>query len=265
MRNSAYLFAPLAYLLAAPPPSPLDRLPNDPAGAIVRRSIDHTGGWPAWAEKKSVQFKKTVVLYEPDGSIKRKRVQFHRYELSPGMKGRVEWEEDGKKYVLVNSGYEAVKLVDGKIATSEKDRNEARNATYGSHYVFGMPFKLTDVGAHLAPAGTEKMPGGVVVDKVRVTYDKGAGDSGGLHTWTYYFDRKTGRLVANNLNYEPGKYDYTEYLDERPVGNLLLPMKRSGYAANEKGKVGRKTSEILYEDIRFDVPLPAALFVLPRS
>lgn len=242
----------------------MDRLRNDAAGAAVRRSIEHTGGWAAWAAKKSVQFKKTVILYEPDGSIKRKRVQFHRYELSPGMKGRIEWEEDGTKYVLVNSGYEAVKLVNGKVATSEKDRNEARNATYGSHYVFGMPFKLTDAGAHLAFAGSERLPGALTVDKVRVTYDKGAGDSGGLHTWTYYFDRKTGRLVANNLQYEADKYDYTEYLDERPVVNLLLPMKRYGYEATAKGKVGRKTSEILYEDVRFDVPLSPALFILPR-
>lgn len=243
--------------------SPLDRLPAGPAGAIVRLSIDHTGGWDAWAAKKTVEFKKTVIRYKSDGSIERKRVQLHRYELSPGMKGRVEWEEDGKKYVLVNSGYHAAKLVDGKVASTEKDNNEARGATYGSHYVFGMPFKLTDAGVHLAVAGTEKLSGGVVVEKVRATYDKGAGDSGGLHTWWYYFDRKTGRLVANNLKYEADKYDYTEYSDERPVAGLLLPMRRFGYAANAKGKTGRKTSEILYEEIRFDVPFPPALFELP--
>lgn len=230
----------------------------------MRRSIDHTGGWDAWAAKKTVQFKKTVIRYKNDGSIERKRVQLHRYELSPGMKGRVEWEEDGKKYVLVNSGYHAAKLVDGKMATTEKDNNEARGATYGSHYVFGMPFKLTDAGAHLAPAGTETLPGGVGVEKVRVTYDKGAGDSGGLHTWWYYFDKKTGRLVANNLKYEADKYDYTEYADERTVAGLLLPMRRFGYAANAKGKTGRKTSEILYEDVRFDVPFAPALFELPK-
>lgn len=245
--------------------SPLDHLPKDAAGDVVRRSIDHTGGWNAWAAKKTVQFKKTVIRYKPDGSIERRRVQLHRYELSPGMKGRVEWEEDGKKYVLVNSGYHAAKLVDGKLATTVKDNNEARGATYGSHYVFGMPFKLTDAGAHLAHVGTETLPGGVAAEKVRVTYDKRAGDAGGLHTWWYYFDKKTGRLVANNLLYEPGKWDYTEYLDEKPVAGLLLPMKRYGYAANAKGKIGRKTSEILYEDIRFDVPFPPALFELPRG
>ena len=265
MMKTAAFGAVLALGLASPAGSPLHRLPSDAAGAIVRRSIDHAGGWDAWAAKKTVQFKKTVIRYEDDGSIERKRVQLHRYELSPGMKGRVEWEEDGRKIVLVNSGYHAAKLVDGKLQTTVKDNNEARGSTYGSHYVFGMPFKLTDLGVHLAHVGTEKLPGGVVAEKVRVTYDKGAGDSGGLHTWWYYFDRKTGRLVANNLKYEADKYDYTEYSDERPVAGLLLPMRRFGYAGNAKGRTGRRTSEILYEDVRFDVPFPPALFELPRG
>ena len=265
MKKTVVLGAVLALGLAPDAKAPLDRLPADAAGAIVRRSIDHTGGWGAWAAKKTVQFKKTVTVFNEDGSIKRKRVQLHRYELSPGMKGRVEWEEDGKKYVLVNSGYHAAKLVDGQLATTVKDNNEARGATYGSHYVFGMPFKLTDAGVHLAHVGTEKLPGGVVAEKVRVTYDKGAGDSGGLHTWWYYFDKKTGRLVANNLKFEADKYDYTEYADERPVAGLLLPMKRFGFAGNAKGKTGRKTNEILYEDVRFDVPFAPALFELPRG
>jgi hypothetical protein len=41
------------------------------------------------------------------------------------------------------------------------------------------------------------------VEKVRVTYEKGAGDAGGLHTWTYYFDSRSARLTANHLNYGP--------------------------------------------------------------
>ena len=262
MKKGAFLFAPLSVLTLAAP-SPLDRLPAGPAGAIVRRAIDHTGGWPAWSSKKTVEFRKTVIRYRPDGSVERRRVQFHRYVLRPEMKGRIEFEEDGKKIVYINSGGQAVKVVDGRLAPAQEDTNSARNNTFGSHYVFTMPFKLTDPGVHLEPAGEERL-GKTRVEKVRVTYDKGAGDAGGMHVWTYYFDKASGRLVANNLKYEAAKYDYTEYLDERPVAGLLLPMRRLGYEADEKGKRGRRNSEILYENVRFDLPMADALFALPR-
>jgi hypothetical protein len=263
MKKTAFVLAPIS-VIALAAPSPLDRLPAGPAGAIVRRAIDHTGGWEAWASKKTVQFRKTVVRYRPDGSVERRRVQFHRYVLRPEMKGRIEFEEDGKKIVFVNSGNQALKLVDGRAAPAQEDINSARNNTFGSHYVFSMPFKLTDPGVHLEPAGEERVGKGSVAQKVRVTYDKGAGDAGGMHVWTYYFEKTTGRLVANNLQYEAAKYDYTEYLDEKPVAGLLLPMKRLGYEADAKGKKGRRNSEILYEDVRFDVPMEDALFALPR-
>ncbi len=263
MKKTAFLYAPLSVLLLAAP-SPLDRLVAGPAGAIVRRAIEHTGGWPAWASKKTVEFRKTVIKYRPDGTVERRRVQTHRYVLQPEMKGRIEFEEDGKKIVYINSGGQAVKFVDGKLATTPEDTNSARNNTFGSHYVFTMPFKLTDPGAHLEPAGEERLGKGSVAEKVRVTYDMGAGDAGGMHVWTYYFDKATGRLLANNLKYDAAKYDYTEYLDERPVSGLLLPMRRLGYEADEKGKRGRRTSEILYEDVRFDVPMGDGLFALPR-
>jgi len=262
VKKAAFLPAVFC-LLALAPASPLDRLPAGPAGVIVRRAIDHTGGWAAWDSKRTVQFKKTVIRYRPDGSVERRRVQFHRYVLRPEMKGRIEFEEDGRRIVFINSGGQAVKVVDGKLASTQDDTNSARNNTFGSHYVFSMPFKLTDPGVHLEPAGEERL-GKTRVEKVRVTYDKGAGDAGGMHVWTYYFDKATGRLVANNLKYESAKYDYTEYLDERPIAGLNLPMRRLGYEADERGKKGRRNSEILYEDVRFDAPMADALFALPR-
>ena len=155
--------------------------------------------------------------------------------------------------------------MDGVVTMATPDRNEARNATFGSHYVFNMPFKLADPGAHLSYAGREKLADGIVADKVRVTYDKGAGDAGGLHTWTYYFDTKSGRLCANNLNYGPGKYDFTEYLDDKPMDGLRLSTRRYGYEADAKAKKGPKASEIVYEEVRWDVPFDKALFASPEK
>ena len=264
MKSVSKVAAVIALLGLAPAMrSPLDSLPAGPAGDTVRRAIAHVGGWEAWESKKTVQFRKTTRRLRPDGSAERERVQEHRYRLHP-FAARIEWEEGGKRIVLINDGHEAVKLVDGKKAAGQDETNGARNATFGSHYVFCMPFKLADPGARLDDAGSVKI-GSSLTQGVRVVYEKGSGDAGGLHTWTYYFDAKSGRLVANHLNYAPRKYDFTEYLDEQVVDGLRLATRRHGYDADARGKVGPRVSEIVYEEIRFGVPLADSLFALPAG
>lgn len=243
--------------------SALDRLTSGSAGDVVRRGIEYAGGWDTWEQKKTVAFRKTTTRFRPDGSVERKRVELHRYVLKPELRASIEWEEDGKKIALINNGRQAWKIVEGREATSEEDRNQARNATFGSHYVFTMPFKLTDSGARLEYAGHAQLADGTPIENVLVTYEKGAGDAGGLHTWTYSFDEKTGRLAANHLNYDSGKYDFTEYFDDRMVEDLRLASRRLGYNADESGKTGPKISETLYEDIQFNVPLAESLFASP--
>lgn len=265
MKSALCLMSALSLLgLATETRSPVESLPSGRAGDTVRQAIAYAGGWQAWEAKRTVQFRKTTRHVRPDGSAESERVQIHRYRLHPSFAARIEWEEAGKNVVLVNDGREAVKFVDGKRAAGQDETNGARNSTFGSHYVFCMPFKLTDPGARLADAGQAKI-GGSLARAVRVTYDNGSGDAGGLHTWTYYFDAKSGRLVANHLNYEPGKYDFTEYLDERLIDGLRLATRRYGYGADARGKVGPRVSEIEYEEIRFDVPLADSLFYLPRG
>ena len=253
----------IAVAAAARAASPADLMPEGPAGAVVSRAIVYAGG-DAWKSKKSVEFRKTVTRYKPDGSVERKRVELHRYRLAPRLGARIERDEEGRKVLLVNDGYTAWRFVDGQPATAAQDVNGARGATFGSHYVFGMPFKLLDPGAHLAPAGREKLADGTEVDKIRTTYDKGAGDAGGLHTWTYYFDTKTGRLCANHLNYESGKYDFTEYYDDQSISGVRIATRRRGFTADATHKTGTLVSETVYDQVRFDVPAPDSLFSPPK-
>jgi hypothetical protein len=258
-RRGILLLLPVSLAIAAS--APLDRLPRNAAGDAVRKGIAYAGGWDAWSAKKTVAFRKTVRRFKPDGSVEFTRVELHRYRLQP-FASRMEMEVDGHKTVYVNDGNRAAKFLDGKEMTAQADVNSARNNTFGSHYVFGMPFKLTDSGAHLEPAGKEKLADGTVAEKVRVSYEKGAGDAGGLHTWTYYFDSKSGRLCANHLTYGPEQYDYTEYHDDKTVDGLRLSTRRLGYKADARGKKGSPFSEIRYDEIRFDGDMPGTLFAL---
>lgn len=237
---------------------------QDTPQALVEKAIAQAGGWDAWMNTKTLQFRKTTVRFDEQGTPTETRVQFHKYILHPSPQMRIEWESNGSQGVMLNNGQQAWKLVNGKAVTDQKEINGARNNTFGSHYVFGMPFKLRDPGTLLEDAGTMTLEDGTTVQKVRVSYEKGAGDAGGMHTWTYMFEPQTGRLRANHLQYEPDKWDWTEYFDEKPVGALLLSTRRVGYAADANGKIGPKRSETTYDQIETNVSFPADLFKPPR-
>ncbi|MDQ3199459.1 MAG: hypothetical protein M3Q46_09815 [Verrucomicrobiota bacterium] len=230
------------------------------ADQLVDKSIAHAGGWDAWMKTRSIQFRKTIVRYEPDGKVKETRVQYHKYLLHPSPMMRIDWEMNGSKGIMINDGRTAKKYANGKEMTAQEEINSARGNTFGSHYVFCMPFKLNDDGTHLENAGITTLADGTVVQKVRTTYVQGAGDAGGMHTWTYMFDPQTGRLAANHLEYAPGKFDWTEYFDEKPVGAMLLSTKRVGYGADANGKVGPKRSDTTYDEIKIDVDFPKDTF-----
>lgn len=246
----------------------LERLPESPAGQIVSRSIEFaTGDWKGWASKKTVQYRKTTVQLDENGDVRRRIVQDHYYVLHPNPKMHIAWREDGRHYVIINDGEQAWKWVDGERATSEQDRNHAWNSSFGSHYVFAMPFKLADPGAILTYRERTDLPDIGPAETVEIAYENGAGSSARMHTWTYYFSPDDFRLVANHLEYgpEPEDYDYTEYTDHRVIDGVHMATRRVGYRSNAAGERLGKTSEIFYEDVRFDAPIPASLFELESA
>jgi len=238
-------------------------LADESAEKLVNLAIDHAGGWDKWATTRTVQFRRTTLRYAPDGSVSATRVQLHRYVLHPSPRMRIEWEENGSKIVMINDGHQAWKLVDGKPATSDEDIKAARNTTFGANYVFTMPFKLRERDTQLADAGSMMLQDETMVQKLRVTYPKGVGDAGGMHDWYFLIDAN-GRLAGTHLLYEPGKWDWTEYLDEKTVAGFTLPTRRVGYDGDARGKVGVKHSEATYENMEFNVELSDDLFAPPR-
>lgn len=140
---------------------------------------------------------------------------------------------------------------------------DGRAPTFGSHYVFCQPFKLADAGARLTYVGTDTVPDGTPADGVRVRYPPGVGDSGGDHTWLYYFHPTTGRLTA----YRFGRGDdvdrgsFTRYGDYREVAGVLLYGRRTAYEVTRDS--ARATRIYRHEDHRANVPMPDSLFLPP--
>jgi hypothetical protein len=254
---------PFLALAASGPSSPLDRLPQNAAGAAVRRAIDHAGGWKTWEAKRTAEVKITSRLARPDGSGTETRTEIHRYRLGPAFGVRVEMDDRGKKVVLVNNGRFASKVVDAREDLSVAGGREARDETFAAHYLFGVPFKLTDAGARLESLGQGTLDDGTVTERVRVTYQAGAGDSGAQHTWTYFFDSQSGALRAARVDVSPDKSFFFEFFDGKTFDGLRLPTRIRQSTMDASGKKGPMVSESTVDELRFNVPLDDSLFAIP--
>lgn len=238
---------------------PIDRLPNNQAGEVVKKAIDYVGSWDKWAAKETFSFYKNITAYDTTGQQLRHTRQLHQYRLKPHFGARMTWEKAGKKYVIINNGQQAWKYEDGKELTDDKSKNEAWNSSYGSNYVVAMPYKLTDPGVILTYDGIDTLAGNKIVHALKVEYEKGAGSSGGFHTWWYYFDKETYDMVANYLDYGNG-HSYTDYQTFINIGGLRIHEKRHSHASDENKTIGYLKTVYENEDMKFNTPLSDDLF-----
>ena len=239
--------------------SALERLPNNQAGEVIRKSITHAGGWDNWEAKNNFQFYKNIIQLDSTGKEKRRIRQLHQYQLQPSFKARMTWEIDGTNYTIVNTGQQAWKYENGKELTDDQSQKEAWNSSFGSHYVVSMPFKLTDPGVILKYDGIDTLDSGQVVHAVKVDYEKGAGSSGGFHVWWYYFDKDTYALAANYLDYGNG-YSYTEYQTTKVVDGIVIQENRNSHQAFKDKSVGYIKTVYENDGMQFDVALTDNMF-----
>jgi len=239
--------------------NPLERLPENEAGRTVKKAIAEAGGWEKWAAKKTFSYVKTMEYFDSTGVRERQLQQLHQYQLQPQFKARINWEEGGDQFVIINDGQQAWKYKNGVEMTDQASRNQAWNSSFGSHYVVSMPFKLTDPGVILTDEGLDTLPGKKAVLALKVAYEKGVGSAGGIHVWRYYFDKETYRLAANFLDYGEG-YSFTTYETFKTVDGILVAEERHGYTVNAQKEVGRLRSIYRNEEMQFDVPLADSLF-----
>ena len=234
-------------------------LPDNKAGDIVRQAIDYAGGWEQWAGKKTFSFFKVITHYDSSRTEKRSLRQLHQYQLTPSFKARMSWEKDGDQYLIINNGQQAWKYRNGELLTDQASQDDAWNSSFGSNYVISMPFKLTDPGVILTYDGKDTLTDGRVVEAVKVEYEKGAGSSGGMHVWWYYFDPGTKDLVANFLDHGDG-FSYTTYETFTTVGGIRIHEKRNSYMADAAKEPINLQTVYQNESMQFDAPLTDDLF-----
>ena len=239
--------------------SPMDRLPANKAGEIVRKAIDFTGGWTAWKNKSTFSFYKIIEQIDSTGQVKKTLRQLHQYQLRPHFKARLSWKENEDHFVIINNGKQAKKYKNGKELRDVKSRNQAWNASFGSNYVVSMPFKLTDPGTLLTYDGIDTLANQKVIHVLKVEYEKGVGTSGGMHIWRYYFDKNNYDLVAFYLDYGNG-YSLTTYETFETVDSIRIHNYRNSYDSNEAREMVSLKTIYKNEDMKFDVVLDDKLF-----
>ncbi len=242
--------------------NPMDRLPNNAAGSVARKAIEHAGGWQEWSSKRNFSFYKVITQLDSSGQIKKRVRQLHQYNLEDGFQCRMTWSDDLGNYVIINTGKEARKYKDDHQLTDDKSNNEAWNSSFGSNYVISMPFKLTDPGIKLSYEGIDSTTLDQPVHALKVEYEKGAGSSGGYHTWYYYFDLQNHDMVANYLDYGEG-HSLTTYETFTEVDGIRLHLRRLSYSSNaDKEKVLLRT---IYEneEMHFDNAFHQTMFTFP--
>ena len=161
------------------------------------------------------------------------------------------WEDKGNQYVIINNGEEARKYENGKEMTDDNSKKQAWNSSYGSNYVISMPFKLTDPGVILTYEGIDSTTLNKRVHSLKVEYEKGAGSSGGMHTWWYYFDEKTYDLAANFLDYGTG-HSLTTYETFTKVDGIRFHEKRFSHIADADKNIVQKRTIYENESMKFD-------------
>src|SRR5262249_435913 len=159
-----------------------------------------------------------------------------RYRLRPGFGVRMETDTNGKKALYINNGQFATKVVDFREDLSVAAGRESRDETFAAEYLFRLPFNLTDQGTRLESQGQGTLEDATLVERGRVTYEPGAGDAGGLHTWTDFFDSKSGALRAARVDMSPDKSFLFEFSDEKTFDGLRLPTRIREFSTDASGK-----------------------------
>ncbi len=233
----------------------VEQLSKQQGGDAVLRAIQAMGGWEAWKARKTIQYERLMTRFEKNGQIVHEK-QFHSLTLPPEVKIRQETIREGKKIATGFNGTEAWVTEAGQRITEPARLTGARNSSFGTQYMLCLPFKLAGDGSRLQSLGVKKV-GANEYDVVRVTYPPGSGDNSD-HVWTLHFNRKNRLMERLDWSNAAGtSHSISEYDDFRKIDGLLWPTRRTNYERAPDGGRGRKLTELVYRNIRFNLPVNA--------
>ncbi len=241
--------------------NPMDRLPDNKGGEIVRKAIAYAGGWEAWESKKNFSFYKKITSLDSLGTVTRRLRQLHKYSMEPHFMASMSWQKDDSNFEIINTGEKANKYENDIWLEDDKSKKEAWNSSFGSNYVIQMPFKLTDPGTIINYDKIDSTTFDRPVHAVSVDYESWAGSSGGMHKWCYYFDAETFDLVANYMDYGNGQ-SMTLYKTFEDIDGIRIHKLRHSHASNKHRDILQLKTIYENEEMAFVEQFDGSLFEL---
>ena len=217
------------------------------AEIIVGQSIKFHGGIEQWQKVKVLSFDKTTLLYNKKGALEKEIKQKQSFQLLPELKGFIKdaklngiqgYSFNGR--VFLNTANDSVWEITDSLELTSK-----RNAFYAAHFVVCQPFKLLDDGVILEHLGVEDLDG-MRVDKIAVRY---LDDTETSDQWTYYFDTKTHKLVANKVKHN-NNTSLIKNLTFNDTSGFVFNAHRKSYTLKENSEIDFLRAEYFYGNFR---------------
>jgi hypothetical protein len=186
----------LLTLLAAPAPAPS-------AEQLLAETIRFHDPGSAWGR---AAFSIALEESRPDGLSRQTRLTFD----PPHDVFRLQTERDGHQIDLIVRGDVVEATLDGSTEFSEEDAHKYRLSPDRARwirnyylYLYGLPMKFRDNGAHLDPNIVREPFEGRDAWKLRITYDPETGED----IWYVWIDPNDYRMLGYGFHHDEAKQD----------------------------------------------------------
>ncbi|NQZ77833.1 MAG: hypothetical protein HRT61_17275 [Ekhidna sp.] len=213
---------------------------------VVNRAIEVAGGMNLWISAKRLEFEKTSILYEEDGSMEDSSLQIIEFLFDPAFEARISKQTDRGEELIHYHNDSTFFFINDSLY--DIDNENRKKSVMSALYTIGMPFKLLDAGTVLTYVGKDSV--GMMCQVIQAEY---APEDNTNHStneiWWYYFDEKDGGLVAGKVYHEPTYALILNKSYDNP-GGLTLPSYRHSFRVDSLGDIKFLRGEFYYEKFK---------------
>lgn len=202
------------------------------AVSLIEKSIEAHGGKEAWEKVQSISMVRDIWMFDESGNTESNVRQENEFRLKPYFEAKMSWEKDSVQHRVIFDGLKTKYWMgeneiqnEGFLAAKKKDIDAA-------FYVLTKPFDLLDEGKDLKYEGKTELPGGVIMETVRVI--DGDPNDPNVDIWWYYIDPNTFEIFAYKVKtIDHYSLVYNQGWD-RSTG-ILMPARRESYRVDSLG------------------------------
>lgn len=229
-------------------PDPLSHIQDAQAASVLTKAMDRAGGLEHWQKKRSLQFRKSTVLYLENGEVESMADQLHKYTYADPSTVEIEWME-GQDKIKLTSDYSSVSRTRNNQPDNSLDPVSGMNSVLSSTYVISIPFKLLDPGVELEYLGIDTLEDHSIVHVLQAEHQP-TDNPEEYDTWWHYYDHETYRQIGYMVRHAD-HFSLVKNLSFVMVDGFEMVKDRRSYRADEDGKVDYLRAVYEYTNYHF--------------